>query len=172
MGINTQDPQKNDCPTVKVGLSKIGEPTLEDVHLADIRRARTKLRLAQLEQETALAEAKAAKLRMEAAQRELNRIIDAVPERQPLIDGTEPASDDWESTPIERLALGPAIDSALHEYGVYTIGLIADWTAADRRLTDINGIGEAEAERIEQALDIFWKERNDNLANPGKDVAL
>jgi len=84
-----------------------------------------------------------------------------------------PASDEWRSVPVEDLEvheLTPAISRLLVKAELSTIGAIADHTAADKRLTDIPGIGEAKAEKIEKALDGFWTDRNAATSKPEAEV--
>jgi hypothetical protein len=63
--------------------------------------------------------------------------------------------------PIETLVshgLPQSLVVRLGEASLTTIGLLADFTNAGKRLTDLDGVGEAKAEKIEQALERFWSE--------------
>ena len=84
-------------------------------------------------------------------------------------DGESPEQE-WRDIPVEALGhhgLLLRLRRKLIEADLSTIGAIADFTAADRRLIDIPGIGEAKAEKIESALEKFWAERNkQNMVGP------
>ena len=108
--------------------------------------------------------AKHAKKAWEAAAESLQLMIARLAEKLPLFDRDPPAetskSDEpWRETHVDVLTnhgLSPAIVAALVEAELGTIGAIADWTATDKKLTDIPRIGAAKAEKIEAALDLFW----------------
>lgn len=122
------------------------------------------------EHEEAKAAASAVKKRLEAAQDRLNahiRRVDQAHEDMPLFDRGDPGADAdapaepeaWRSFGIATLAdfgLADTIVSKLTDAGIETIGDLADWTAM-KSLTDIPGVGGATAEKIESALEGFWK---------------
>jgi len=66
----------------------------------------------------------------------------------------------WRTVALASLHLSPGILEILAESDITTIGHITDHTASGKRLTDIAKIGEAKAEKIEQALELFWQSRN------------
>ena len=96
------------------------------------------------------------------------------PEAHPLFNGKpsangngkhEPEDESWKLVKLEELT-SPAIPKALlqklHDANLYTLGELATWTAQDggrKRISDINGIGPAMAEKIELATTGFWEKR-------------
>lgn len=66
-------------------------------------------------------------------------------------------SNEWMSVPVDTLGLPAGIVAALAEADIDTLGKIADYTAAGKRLTDIANIGTAKAEKIENACAEYWK---------------
>lgn len=121
------------------------------------------------------AAAKAAKKRMEAANEELIQLVAEARKGLPLFDrpradppagmtAEAPAGDaGWREASISVLhvehGLPSAVEAKLRDAGLDTIGRLADFTAADNRLTDVPGIGPAKAEAVEDALAKFWAAR-------------
>ncbi len=88
--------------------------------------------------------------------------IAAIPEdgghKEPAEDealGTLEAEGPWRAVGLERLFAGATL-KALLETGMSTLGELADYTASERRLTDIAGIGPQKAEVIDNRLVQFW----------------
>lgn len=86
--------------------------------------------------------------------------IQAALDRKPAEPG---ATDDdalWMAEPIEVLeelhGLSGSIVSKLIDAGYSTLKHLADWTTGGHLLTEIDGIGPAKAEQIEEALVRFW----------------
>jgi hypothetical protein len=146
-------------------------------------------------------EAKAAKNRLENAQRDLNKFIADLSADRPLFDRPKPtaaeaadhanadtpagptpppqADDDaWKRETIASLGnfgLHPKIIEKINEAGILTIGALAEWTNSGNRHTDIPGIGEGKAQKIDDALDKFWAARaqsNAPAAEPEPDGPL
>jgi hypothetical protein len=67
------------------------------------------------------------------------------------------SGDDWRKVELSKLDLPAGILSILAEADFTTIGQIADHTASGKRLTDIAKVGQAKAEKIEQAMEDFWR---------------
>ena len=63
----------------------------------------------------------------------------------------------WRSAPISDLGLTGKLPESLEDAGIRTIGDLADYTAAGKLLTDISGIGQGKAEKIEKACEEFWE---------------
>lgn len=113
-------------------------------------------------------EAKAAKDAYELRVAELRAIIDRT-EQPTLYDGvdgdesadTPPANGEgWRHVDIHKLAdhgLSESTCQLLHDAGYEQIGMLATWTEAGRRLSDIKGVGESKAEKISDALSSFWR---------------
>lgn len=61
---------------------------------------------------------------------------------------------------LDEHGLSNAIHDKLHEAGIATIGDLSDWFATHpeprQREPKVDGIGQAKAEKIEQALEKFW----------------
>ena len=62
----------------------------------------------------------------------------------------------WRSAPISELGLTGKLPESLEDAGIKTMGDLADYTAAGKLLTDITGIGQGKAEKIEKACEEFW----------------
>lgn len=129
--------------------------------------------------------AKAKKKAWEARVAELQSAIVAAeePPPMPLFDakpGTNgeyhPADDSWRAeTLAEALKdVSEAVIAKLHAANLHTVGELADFTAADggrKRITDVPGIGGATAEKIDAALEAFWKRRKEEDAKAAELVA-
>lgn len=70
---------------------------------------------------------------------------------------TEERQDDsWKSISVSELKLQKSLETILVEdNSIKTIGDIAEWTRW-KQLTDLKKVGEAKAEKIQEALDRFW----------------
>jgi hypothetical protein len=153
--------------------------TNEDDGLALIYEAKAKVEAKALKLLDAKEAAKAAKEAHDTAVEELMETIRDVQRggpALPLFDkpraeaGAEDTS--WREAPLSDLGLSPGILKALAEcegHPITTVGQLADWTAAEHRLTDIKGIGEGKAEEIDKALELFWAARK--AAGPAKGEA-
>lgn len=62
----------------------------------------------------------------------------------------------WRSITVEEIGLPTGICTALRKAKMHTLGPLADWTKAEKKLTDIDGIGKVKAELIIETLDKFW----------------
>lgn len=135
-----------------------------------------------LEMKTDLA--KLARKALEAASNELSLLITktagddkpmplfARPKQTP--DENEVQPDRWRSDSITSLAVYGIPDgtlNALIEAGIATIGALADYSAADKRLTDIDTIGAAKAEKIENALMDYWRDHPSHEVDDGEEWA-
>lgn len=74
--------------------------------------------------------------------------------------------DAWKAVPLSSLGLSPKVIEKLEDAGLRTLGALAAWT---KPLTDVKGIGEAAAEKIEEATARYWKE-NPQQEEPGTTV--
>lgn len=70
----------------------------------------------------------------------------------------------WKMVQLSTLFDGSILKS-LKEAGLTTVGQLSDFTAADKRLTDLGGIGPGKAESIENRMLQFWAD------NPNADEA-
>lgn len=66
------------------------------------------------------------------------------------------APKDWRTVSIDVLGLPASLAEKLRETKLDTIGAIADFTSSGRDLIDIDGIGEANAKKLEDALEAYW----------------
>lgn len=94
---------------------------------------------------------------------------DEIPEDERLNDTGDDDDDDqrsllvegpWKEAPLADLFDGAMLKS-LNKAGLKTVGDLAAWSASDKRLIDIPGIGGAKAEQIEETMERFWE------SNPG-----
>jgi hypothetical protein len=75
-----------------------------------------------------------------------------------------PDTEDWRSVTVEQLGISPAICKILRESQekpIATLGDIADH-CKEYQLTDLKKIGEAKAEKIQEAMDAYWAAQLDN----------
>lgn len=82
-----------------------------------------------------------------------------VPQAQAPGDVTPTPDDDesWRAVDLRTLDIDEKTLEKLAAKDIVTLGNIADFTAAiQNKLTDIEGIGPATAEKIESALDKYW----------------
>lgn len=134
--------------------------------LADLRDGT--LNVSDLDDETseAVAELKAAELRLDlrrkeskAAAEELREVVLAGPSPQQMLDfdAVEP-SNDWRTLPIEELGLPVKHTAALREAGITTIGQLSPRVNVVGWYKDVAGIGPKAAEEIELEFVEFWRD--------------
>lgn len=75
--------------------------------------------------------------------------------KRPLIQEVEKA--EWRTVGMDALDLPAHIVKKLAAKDIETIGALADFTAGDKPLTWIDGIGKGASEKIEDAMMEFWK---------------
>lgn len=155
-----------------------------ELALREIAEHNTRIRQARVDYEVKNEKAKAAKKRLEALQEELERLItdsttdlplfaSKAPVGPPVLpaDAVTQTEDDqaedtsWRVVAVAELGLAEGVVERLLEAAFPNLGAIADWTASGKLLTDIDGIGPAKAEQIEQALERFWAERRSQTAS-------
>jgi len=143
-----------------------------------VRSAETYCQDAEEELDEAAEAHKAAKKKYDAAVDYLRRVVrDNSPGVAPLLDLVEakatptpapaepekPAEDEsWKLVPLDTLDIPKAILKKLAEFTppITTVGQMAGLTSVPGvKLTDINGIGEAAVEKIDDALVKFWASR-------------
>jgi hypothetical protein len=79
--------------------------------------------------------------------------------------GTLRANGPWRDVSLGTLFHGALLKS-LNKADLETVGDLADFTASDKRLTDLEGIGEGKAAQIEERMLQFWRD------NPSADEAV
>lgn len=140
------------------------EATDDHETLTEIIRLNDEVAEARAKWETAHRKAKAAKEVFEERQDALNAYIAHLGESYPLFDkpakeeAQEPDDDAWRTVELSTLDIPAAALKALAENDppVTTLGALADWSNAGNQLADVKGIGRAKAEKIENAVEIFW----------------
>ena len=71
----------------------------------------------------------------------------------------QPEDESWKSVPVTDLDIPSSLAAILIEdNSIRTIGDIQEWSRW-KRLTDLKKVGQAKAEKIEEALVEFWKKR-------------
>lgn len=91
----------------------------------------------------------------------IQAVIDRAKESQ---QQRQAEDESWKAVSIDVLAEGEtgvseALLACLRKREIETIGDLAAWTAGGKQLADIDGIGKAKAERIEDAMEAFWRRR-------------
>lgn len=69
---------------------------------------------------------------------------------------TDQPDDAWRAVTLAELSIKGKLAESLTDAGLTTLGALADYTAADKRLTDIAGIGAGKAAKIEEATLAYW----------------
>jgi hypothetical protein len=107
---------------------------------------------------------KAAKAVLEERQSRLNDYIAEIGREYPLFDGPKapaPEVDDdaWRAESIRGLTLSVPLVGKILEAGIETVGALCDYRKDGRGFTDIKGVGDAAATKIEDALEAFFAAR-------------
>lgn len=78
------------------------------------------------------------------------------------VPGTLKAEGPWRNHPLDEL-FDPkkAVRKALAKAGINTVGELADYSASEKRLTDIDDIGPGKAQEIEDVMLEFWRSNPD-----------
>lgn len=88
---------------------------------------------------------------------------DVVPSRTVSADGMKEVAvsdaDSWKSVRLDTFGLSQALLTKLADAGLETMGQVADYSSAGKKLVDIKGIGAGAATKIEKAMDVFWATR-------------
>ena len=144
--------QKTETPTDPSG-------ELDREHLARIRSAEKEVskwegKLGELKESVKLAQCN-----LREAVRDLREEIADGTGRLPFEEGDQAGGtgEAWRDVSVDELNLAGRLAAALVAAGLGTLGGLADYTAAEKRLTDIKGIGQAAAEKIEKKLDQWWE---------------
>lgn len=67
------------------------------------------------------------------------------------------SSGPWRKVELSTLFDGMILKS-MKKAGITTVGALSDYTAGDRRLTDMSGIGPGKAQQIEDRILQFWED--------------
>lgn len=118
------------------------------------------LRTAEFEHMQSHAETSALKKKLEKHQADLNRIVGelaSVDGGQLPLPFDEVVEDDaWRAVSLDTLGIRGKLADTLCEANLPNLGAIADYTAAGKLLTDIEGVGAAKAEKVEEACAAYW----------------
>lgn len=161
--MTTATKEKKPKAPKKKKLNKFVKQSLIEEKIVELLKARTEFGAATLEWEEAHAHAGELKKTMERKQALLNSIvadIDAIRSgnytpQLPFSDQLPP-EEAWKAVELSTLINGAVLKS-LEKAKLKTVGQLADYSAANRRLVDIKGITEEKAEQINEALSNFWK---------------
>jgi hypothetical protein len=147
------------APAVTLPTPATPEPlSPAERELAEIRAAAREAGVDEREYLVRKEAASDAKKTWEAALTRLQRLCLATQEELPLFDRPADAvvePEPWRSHPVAELGLPDGIVTALEEAGLATVGAMADYTE-DHQITDVLGIGQAKADKIDEALLVFW----------------
>jgi len=127
---------------------------------------------------------KSAKEELDLAHKAIDKLIDDFNCDMPLFDGLPNSTDDvndadgaespadadakvalttddesWKTVSLHDLTMPGTTAQKLAEAEIRTVGDLSAWTESGKLLTDIKGVGEKAAEKIEAALDEFWGSR-------------
>ncbi len=156
----SEEPQREAAePEQKAQEQQEAWPSPYERWVGELRRVRLDLRQAELDWAIAKENAKQQKSRVDSLRKKLLDLIDEGPQRLPLFDGPEEettTAQSWRDVPLSELDIPAGILRLLYEADIETVGQLADYTITGKPLTSIAGIGEAKAERIEEALEKFW----------------
>jgi hypothetical protein len=78
------------------------------------------------------------------------------------VPGTLRADGPWREESLDHL-FDPkkATRKALKKAGINTVGELADYSASEKRLTDIEGVGDSKANEIEERMIQFWADNEE-----------
>lgn len=170
------EPADDDSPTLDELMATIARQAAQirqaDENAGRLRESRKRLDELSAKADKAATAAKEAKKRYEAAideHFELEAELDSDQLRLPLGDADEPepaaaapaGDESWREVKLSSLdGLPEGVWGKLALANIYTIGDVADRQRSEQfRLTDIDGIGQASADKIDAALAAFWAQR-------------
>lgn len=134
------------------------EPTQAEATIEAMRSKRAEISLSDAEIFGLKAKLKEATSRRDRLVSELLGFLNPLPlfDDPPAPPDDKP-SDAWKDEKIIALSLPDSINRALDDMNLTTIGKLAEYSKAGLLLTDIPGIGEGKAQKIEDALEHYWK---------------
>lgn len=110
-------------------------------------------------------EVKACRERFDLEVAKLRSLIRGQNESHPLFDGasaaraeTDVAAGDWRDAEISSLDIADSLATKLYESSIETIGDLVDWQSSGKQIVDIKGVGAAKADKIADALELFWQQ--------------
>lgn len=146
-----------------------------DAHaLWEIFQAETNVREAEAELEEKKQEAKWAKTNYDEATKQLLKVIrkHRAPGERDLFDyanentapdvpEAQPVNEDaWRDTPLDDVfaSMPASVLVSLSDKELTTLGQLSDWLNSGKRLIDLEGIGQAKAEKMELCMEKFWEQ--------------
>lgn len=156
----TEEPTPAEAPSEAPAEQPIPEPEPpRDPCLIKALEINHDVRAAESRYLAAAEEAKRLKKAFEAAQDRLSRYLsdlDMPLFDRPKAEARAPEPEAWRAFPLAGVEQFPeAALEAFEAVEVRTLGELADWSAF-KKLTDLAGVGDATAEKVEGALLAFW----------------
>lgn len=167
--------------------SKDDRQSMINEKIEELVKSRSEYLASALEWDEAHARAGELKKTMERKQAALNQIvadIDAIrngnytpplpfgqdaPTGEPQpVPSTLRADGPWKDVELSAIGINGKIIESLHEADLKTIGDLHNFTATNKRLSDIAGIGPGKAGKIEDALLKFWSEYTEPVVEAEK----
>jgi hypothetical protein len=136
----------------------IQEPTPEQKKLRAISEQRAIIADRVRKLEDAKARHSEAKAAYDSAVSQLLRVIDEDDKQGELPFEVEHDTEDWRAFPVAQLGLPEKLVDAMAEAELFNVGDVNDFTMSGKRFIDIKGIGQAKAEKIDDALLKFWQD--------------
>jgi hypothetical protein len=88
----------------------------------------------------------------------VSALREAISRGPALFDKNAPEPSEWRAVPLSDAGVpAAAVTLMAGQAELATLGDLVDWQDADKKLTDIKGIGEGMAGKIEEALTAFWE---------------
>lgn len=145
-------------------VEDVSEPSEEQEMLKVVQEA--EVRCQELEREYTVSKENTSilKKRYDLAVEEMRKLIRQTKEPMPLFDRSNDDGDPdaWRLVTLTAALEGRGVTdnqiAKLHEADLHTLGDVADYTSADRRLEDIDGIGQVISEKIADALTEYWQD--------------
>jgi hypothetical protein len=155
----------------KPKVSKHGEEIGSTEMLNRIRALKDEVRVDFTNFQLAKKEASDLKKEWETSVEKLLKLIDLSQEGSPLFDGIQTddkgqanleTDDSWKDVRLSEIFAGlpPGLQQKVEDASLLTLSEITEW-CKHKRLTDIPGVGQANATKLEEAIDAFWARRKE-----------
>jgi hypothetical protein len=158
-------------PRAKKPKKQKGEEVGATEMLNRIRKQKDVVRAAQAEFHVAKDEASQLRKVMDHEQEKLFKLVELSQEPAPLFDGVQTddkgqadldTDDSWKDVKLEEVFAGltAVLRQKVTDAALVTMNDITEWCKA-KKLTDIPGVGEGNAKKLENAIDEFWQRRKE-----------